>query len=527
MRSKFAVLIILLLSIYSVISVEVEDHVLVLDDKNFDEELKNHESLLLEFYAPWCGHCKSLAPEYAKAAEILSKENPPLHVAKIDATENTELAKRFEIQGFPTLKFYKNGSYSDYDGARTAESIVRWVKKKTGPVVRHIQTEEELKNYREQNDVYVVYYGEPSHANYPVFESVAELYDDILFSHTTLPSQHSGQVVLYKNFDEGFSVFNGDVDKSSLVSFIELESVPLISNFDERLAEFIFGKNKAALFLFRSKETEHLLDDLLIRVARKYKGKLYFTKSGIVGDMEERLAEYYGLTQGSLPQVRITDVKSDEDVKNYVLEGEITEHSIDNFVSDFLEGKLSPHYKSEEVPETQTGNVYKVVSKTFKEVVASKDDYVLLELYAPWCPHCKEFESVYERIGEYFKNNDKVLIAKMDATANEVEGLVVHGYPTLLLFKPGDKENPLEYDGEREYWDLINFVEELADPETYKRRQEEKAAQQEQQPEEPVAEDNNLPEGDDDEDDEDEDDDEEGEDDENGEDHDHEHKADL
>jgi thioredoxin-like negative regulator of GroEL len=53
------------------------------------------------------GHCKSLAPEYAKAAQTLARNNPPYYLAKVDATENNQLAERFNIEGFPTLFFFK------------------------------------------------------------------------------------------------------------------------------------------------------------------------------------------------------------------------------------------------------------------------------------------------------------------------------------------------------------------------------------------------------------------------------------
>lgn len=55
----------------------------------------------------YSGHCKQLAPEYAKAAQRLAQNNPPYHLAKVDATEQKKLGERFAVKGFPTLFFFK------------------------------------------------------------------------------------------------------------------------------------------------------------------------------------------------------------------------------------------------------------------------------------------------------------------------------------------------------------------------------------------------------------------------------------
>lgn len=90
---------------------EVWDNgVLVLTDDTFDEAIAKYDYLLVEFYAPWCGHCKKLAPEYEAAAEVLAAQEEPRTIAKVDATENKGLADRMEIKGFPTLYFFNQGA---------------------------------------------------------------------------------------------------------------------------------------------------------------------------------------------------------------------------------------------------------------------------------------------------------------------------------------------------------------------------------------------------------------------------------
>ena len=68
-----------------------------------------------------CGHCKRLAPEYESAATELSLNDPPVPLAKVDATVETSLANRFGINGYPTLKVFHEGTPYDYEGPRTAQ----------------------------------------------------------------------------------------------------------------------------------------------------------------------------------------------------------------------------------------------------------------------------------------------------------------------------------------------------------------------------------------------------------------------
>lgn len=101
-----------------------EDHVLVLTSENFTESVSSTELMLVEFYAPWCGHCKRLAPDYARAAkELNTKHDIPL--AKVDATEETSLSKQFGVDGYPTLKVFRYGKDYEYSGPRDRKGKIK------------------------------------------------------------------------------------------------------------------------------------------------------------------------------------------------------------------------------------------------------------------------------------------------------------------------------------------------------------------------------------------------------------------
>jgi protein disulfide-isomerase-like protein len=92
----------------------------ILTTDNFDE-LTQSGDWLVEFYAPWCGHCKRLAPVWDQLA---SEADESLHVGKVDCTTNNPVCSRFAVRGYPTIKLLQNGQPKDYSGARTVEAFL-------------------------------------------------------------------------------------------------------------------------------------------------------------------------------------------------------------------------------------------------------------------------------------------------------------------------------------------------------------------------------------------------------------------
>jgi len=115
----------------------------VLTKDNFDKFLQDTERVLVQFYDPENSDCKALHPDYTKASKLLKAEELDTIAAKVDATVETELAARFEVKTFPTLKYFVKGKFlKDYDGKLTEDGLAAWLKIKETPPVKEIKEDD-------------------------------------------------------------------------------------------------------------------------------------------------------------------------------------------------------------------------------------------------------------------------------------------------------------------------------------------------------------------------------------------------
>jgi len=172
----------------------------------------------------------------------------------------------------------------------------------------------------------------------------------------------------------------------------------------------------------------------------------------------KELWNFFGLKKDDTPSMRLIRLE-DEMTKFKPEHKEINEENIRKFVEGVLSGKVKQHLLSQELPEDWDKTPVKtLVNTNFDDVAFDKTKDVLVEFYAPWCGHCKQLVPIYEQLGDKFKDNPSIVIAKMDATANELEHTKINSFPTLKLFKKETNE-VVDYNGERTLEGLTQFLE--------------------------------------------------------------------
>jgi len=446
------------------------EEVKALVSKAFDQHLKDNKQTLIEFYAPWCGHCKKLAPEFEKAAVDLRGKAV---LAKVDATEEKDLATKYNVKGFPTLIWFEDGQQSEYDGGRTAETIVEWVNSMTGPAVNVASSMPSTSGLMPN----IALFADSLQTG---FESAAKT-NRRKAAWYFIKSQGPAKVVL-QHAGEDQITMEGGIDQALISSFLSDNALPLFGKLDGDTFDKYMEAGKGLVWSLFDAEKDGSIEEIerkyrpmMSEVARKVKGR-YFVTYTDTAKFKEAVESMLGVTE--YPAVAVQ--KKAGDKKKFALTGEdkINENSaqtILQFIEDVEAGRVDPKLKSEPVPDQQSGDVRVVVGTSLQKEVFQKDKDVMLEVYAPWCGHCKKLDPEYVKLGKKIKKEeltDLLGIAKIDGTANDspVDHMEWTGFPTIYFVKAGAGDKPcgetgsscMVYEGERTAKGLWKYIKKHA-----------------------------------------------------------------
>ena len=451
--------------------------VVTLDKLIFDDFVNHHKISLVEFYAPWCGHCKSLAPEYERAANLL-KKNYEIPLAKIDATKEVELANKYAVTGYPTLIIFRHGKhYKVSKPVRQSYELEELMIEEKDPVSKEITSLRDFKIELDNNDETLVglFKAEDKESDvHKVYMESSYDYRNILpIKHTYDPkvveyvgAEKTPAIVLYtpKKFQSKLEprirALTEVNNSEELKEFFDSSRFPLIGEYKK--GERYDSKKPLLIVFYAVDFVDHYEEtqfwrQRMLPLAKKYKGKLTFS----VGDDETfaDLMKEAGLGDSGND---INAVIYSEDGLRYPMSYEDDDFSVallGEFVEEYFAGKVEPHVRSEKPPRRQKNAVVTVVAKTFKDIVFSETQDVIIELYAPWCGHCKSLAPIYEEFAQSMKDDKQLIVAKMDATANDLlKDYSAEGYPTIYWRSRGKNSQPEKYTGDRTLEGLTKFV---------------------------------------------------------------------
>lgn len=331
-----------------------------------------------------------------------------------------------------------------------------------------VLSKDTLEDFKTADKVVVIaYIAADDKASNETFTAVAEsLRDDYLFGgvNDAAVAEAEGakfpSIVLYKSFDEGKNEFKGKFDADAIKEFAKTSATPLVGEVGPETYAGYMSSGLPLAYIFA--ETQEERDDLskaIKPVAEKYKGKVNFAT--IDAKQFGAHASNLNLKTDKFPSFAIQDIAKNKKFP-FDQEKEITHDNIAKFVDEFAGGKIEPSIKSEPIPEKQEGPVTVVVAKNYEQIVLDDTKDVLIEFYAPWCGHCKSLAPKYDDLASQYAASefkDKVVIAKVDATLNDVPDEVA-GFPTIKMYPAGAKNAPVTYNGARTVEDLITFVKE-------------------------------------------------------------------
>lgn len=438
--------------------------------EGFNKFIEDHPLVLAKFFTTWCGHCKSLAPEYKLAATDLKEKD--ITLVEIDCERNQPLCAEHKVQGYPTLYVFKSlDSKSQYMGGRTADAIVQYMQKELLPPLQEV-TPKSLESFKALGPVGVVafYDDEESTATYTTLSDALHhdytmgYSNDLKFAKSLGVSAFPAMVVFSAGVEEPviYEAKTAGEDfeftKEKLaVNIVRASIAPGGEIGPDTFRAYMSAELPMAYFFYETEEQRNKFREALLPLAKKVKSKLNigfidavkFGSHAVNINLEEKF-----------PSFAIHNMKSNRKFP-FPQDKDLTTEDLIAWVQDWVEGKIIAKVKSDPIPESQDGPVYTVVGHNYESIVMDNDKDVLIEFYAPWCGHCKKLAPIYDELGALYFNHpefkDKVAIAQVDHTANEID-IDIQGYPTLMLFPAGKKDSPITFESARTLEALNDFV---------------------------------------------------------------------
>ncbi|EGR33508.1 hypothetical protein IMG5_051050 [Ichthyophthirius multifiliis] len=325
----------------------------ILNPQNFNDFVTQNEHVFIDFYAPWCDHCKQLDPEFIKISQNYQNQN--VKFAKSDMSIHMSLSKKYKVDGYPDLRLFSFGNLEHnikyIQDQKKEEDLRNWLNQKIEKSSEKINHIEQLEELKQKNQALIVYFGlNEQETNFQTFKLVAMSYEETKFAYVLdqqIRAQEQAEdlsIVLYKNFDNKRDEYTGELKIIQIIKFIDSHSIPHIIPFDKRAVSMIFVNQNPALFFVcnNNQKSINALKEFEKSALQNKGGNVIFSVSKQDDGFENnfnKLIDILDVNEKDLPVIKLVYSTSKRE-NIYAFQKDITAENINEFVILYQKGKL-------------------------------------------------------------------------------------------------------------------------------------------------------------------------------------------
>lgn len=437
---------------------------IILTDSTFNESISKSSPILVYFHRENCEACKRINSVLTNMSQYLLKQSPSITTSSFDCDKHASCEEIHNITQYPTIRLFSRSKSFDYAGEPSFESLILWSERISSDPVLTIIDEKDIERLKKKASRLVFFNGQPEEDKdkLGILVELSQENLGVLFAQGNIQSVYpQNSLIFFKNYDEGKVIFEGPFEKSRIQEWIDINSEALVENFDTRKSpKKMFreaGTNSIIIFTdsFDSEEYRCFLEEV-----RKLKGEFVIARTSMSDEHGKALFSHFEAKKKTGTDIWIIEKKETHVLKYRFAEEKVTQSSLRTFFQKYKEGLLSPEVRSQEVPiEQSKEGVVLIVGKNFEELVARSPEHFALLFFVKECRYSIEFAPIYDEIANKMTQfRDRIKFGVIDGANNEVPKLEITGFPTLLLFKAGEKDEPVEYAEQRTKLDLLEFL---------------------------------------------------------------------
>ncbi|XP_035516610.1 protein disulfide-isomerase [Morone saxatilis] len=444
-----------------------KDGVLQLKKGNFNRALRKHKQLLVHFYAPLSGegHRVSAAFEGA-AAELQGSE---VKLAVVDVTQEKDLVKELNATGLPAIRLYLSGDKHNpvpCPVPQNSASILTWLKRRAGSAADLIA---DLSQSEASEELTVVgFFKELDHEYVQVFYAAAIDLPDVSFVVTQdnevinkYGLTHDVVLLLKKSKLIQAYKMMPQTSKEELIIFITVYQMDPVTEYTGQTATQILTSpvlNHALLFVNKSSADFKEIYSAFNSAAEAFRLRVLFVWVNVDEPRNGRLMEYFRVRDFEAPLIRLVNLT--DHVTYHLPSDTLDVDTIKQFCQSYLQGQAKPKLQSEPIPEGWDKQpVKELVGMTLEKVVFNPNKTVFVLFYLPYSQESRAMFPLWEELAEALKEREDVVVARIDASANDINMSMQGAYPSLCLFPALYAERVVVYPGKRKLKDLIKFLD--------------------------------------------------------------------